>query len=437
MTLHSRVLTYLIVLHVMILAAGIFVLMEHFRLWIILLEILVAASMFAGIYLIRGYRLHLTLLATGSEFIKEQDFTHTFGEVASSDLNKLVRLYNEMIRRLRNERLRSEEQQLFLEKIMKVSPSGLITLDISREVDMINPAALEFLNLREADVRGFRLGDLPTSLAAGLNSLDIDDTAVLGLSGGRRIKCTHSQFYDSGFLRSFYLLVELTKEIWKSEKEAYETLIRIFSHEVSSTVGATQSILQSTLTYADQLSAEDRAEFQTAVSVAVKRTQYLDRFMRGYADVVRLPNPSRSRADIEELIKRILYLIQPDCSERNIRFETAIEENYGKVSLDIAQFEQVLMNLLKNAMEAIDRNGLIRVELFRKYGKRCLAIEDDGPGLSEEVKARIFTPFFSTKKNGQGIGLTLVHEILSRHGFEFSFESIPGELTRFLIQFDR
>ncbi len=437
MTLYQRLLTYLITLHVIILAAGIFVLMEHYRFWIVLLEILVIVSMIIGIYLIRGYHLHLSLLSSGSEFIKEQDFTHTFSEVASTDLNKLVLLYNEMIRRLRDERLRGQEQQMFLEKIINVSPTGLITLNIDREVDMINPAAVEFVGIAEEELKGKRLADLQSDISKGLSDLEVGNTVVLHLNGGRRLKCTHSQFYDTGFERSFFLLVELTKEIWKSEKKAYETLIRILSHEVSNTVGAAQSILQSTLAYANQLKADDRADFESAVNIAIDRTHHLDKFMRSYADVVRLPEPSCDWVDLDDLVNRILFLVRPECEERNIKLESKFDSQFGRVSLDVAQIEQVLVNLLRNAIEAIGQDGLIRVSLFKKDGKRHVSVEDSGPGLSEDARAQLFTPFFSTKKNGQGIGLTLVHEILSRHQFEFSLDSSPDQPTQFLISFGK
>jgi two-component system nitrogen regulation sensor histidine kinase NtrY len=436
-TLRQKVLTYLIALHVIILTAGIFVLMEHYRLWIVALEILLAASMIIGIYLIRGYHLHLGLLSSGAEFIREQDFTHTFNEVGSTDLNKLVLLYNEMIRRLRDERLRGQEQQMFLEKIINASPTGLLTLDMDCKVDIINPAAVQFVGLSEEEQKGKRLADLQSSIATDISQLGVGSTVVLHLNGGRRLKCTHSQFYDTGFERSFFLLVELTKEIWKSEKRAYETLIRILSHEVSNTVGATQSILQSTLAYANQLKPDDREDFESAVNVAINRTHHLDKFMRSYADVVRLPEPSRDWVDPVDLVNRILYLIRPECEARNIKLESEFDSQFGRVSLDVAQIEQVLMNLLKNALEAIEKDGLIRIALIREGSGRYLSVEDNGTGLSENARSQLFTPFFSTKKNGQGIGLTLVHEILSRHQFEFSLDSLPEQPTRFLIAFGR
>jgi len=97
--------------------------------------------------------------------------------------------------------------------------------------------------------------------------------------------------------------------------------------------------------------------------------------------------------------------------------------------------EQVFVNILKNAIEAIGEKGEISLRLGKREGKAWVAVEDTGDGIPPEVKEQLFTPFFSTKEHGQGIGLTMVQEILNRHGFEFSLESEEGEPTRFEILF--
>ena len=103
--------------------------------------------------------------------------------------------------------------------------------------------------------------------------------------------------------------------------------------------------------------------------------------------------------------------------------------------MDRAQMEQVFINVLKNAAEAIGRNGRITIRTGQQSGAPYLIIEDTGAGLSSTVRANLFTPFFSTKEQGQGIGLTLVQEILDQHGFRFSLESAPETPTQFTIWF--
>jgi signal transduction histidine kinase len=104
--------------------------------------------------------------------------------------------------------------------------------------------------------------------------------------------------------------------------------------------------------------------------------------------------------------------------------------------VDRAQLEQALLNVCRNAIEAIGRDGTIAVRLGRIDGRRILEIEDSGAGLTDEARSQVFTPFFTTKPHGQGIGLTLVREILSRHGFAHDLTSAPGGPTRFTVMFD-
>ena len=103
--------------------------------------------------------------------------------------------------------------------------------------------------------------------------------------------------------------------------------------------------------------------------------------------------------------------------------------------MDRGQMEQVFVNIVRNAVEAIREDGLITIRIARKEGRPFAVVEDTGDGISPQVRASLFTPFFSTKENGQGIGLTLVQEVLTRHGFWFSLESEPGRPTQFAICF--
>jgi signal transduction histidine kinase len=104
------------------------------------------------------------------------------------------------------------------------------------------------------------------------------------------------------------------------------------------------------------------------------------------------------------------------------------------VALDRSQMEQALLNVIKNGLEAIGADGRLVIRVTTPDGVPSIAIEDSGPGLTDEVRAHLFTPFFSTKEGGQGIGLTMVQEILSGHGFPFALEGPPGGPTVFTVQ---
>jgi nitrogen fixation/metabolism regulation signal transduction histidine kinase len=340
-----------------------------------------------------------------------------------------------MIDHLREERTRVQEQHYFMDKILKASPSGIITFDFDEKVAMVNPSAAKMLQLSPESLIGKRLVEIHIPFAEALSRLQIGESQVFPVQGRRRVKCQKSQYLDRGFARGFILMEELTEELRRSEKAAYEKLIRMMSHEVNNSIGAVNSLLHSFLNYKNQLRDEDRKDYENALKVAIARTEHLNGFMRSFADVVRLPLPKRQPCDLQELLENIALLMSAESQKRGIVWEWVIDEPLEPIVMDKNQMEQVFVNIFKNAMEAIGENGTIIINMGKKRGRSFVIVEDTGSGLTPEARANLFTPFFSTKENGQGIGLTMIQEILSLHRFEFSLDSQPGGPTQFVIYF--
>jgi signal transduction histidine kinase len=239
---------------------------------------------------------------------------------------------------------------------------------------------------------------------------------------------------ERGHPRRFYLVEELTEELRQTEKSAYEKLIRMMSHEVNNTVGATRSLLQSSAAYGDGLPDARRAELQEALGIAGSRLERLNSFMRGFADVVRMPPPVKRPADVARLLDACARLVQAQTDRPQIVWVREGVGNPGVLDMDEAQMEQALINVLKNAVEALPaEGGRITIRSGLQARSAFIEIEDSGPGIPEEARPHLFTPFFTTKQNGQGIGLTMVQEILRRHGFAYSLDGPPGGPTRFRI----
>jgi len=209
----------------------------------------------------------------------------------------------------------------------------------------------------------------------------------------------------------------------------------MMSHEVNNSIGASNSLLHSCLNYKYQLHPDDQSDFENALRIAISRTDHLNAFTRSFADVIRLPRPMKQPRDILRLLKDVEGLLRVECDRRRIQWQWDLSDSLPLISMDWNQMEQVLVNILKNAMEAVGTDGTVTVRLGKKINRLFMEIEDTGPGIPPEIQGQLFTPFFTTKENGQGIGLTLVQEILSAHGFDFSLESSPGQPTRFTILF--
>jgi two-component system, NtrC family, nitrogen regulation sensor histidine kinase NtrY len=213
------------------------------------------------------------------------------------------------------------------------------------------------------------------------------------------------------------------------------------SHEVNNTVASSTSLLQSSLTYARELSPENRADFETALGVVIARTAQLNTFMKGFADVFRLPAPARQPCELVGILERVVALLSARPEAGGIAWRWDLDAPAVRVSADPAQLEQAILNVVKNAVEAIagdgagGAGGTVTIRVTSKTHPPVLVVEDSGAGLTAEAQANLFTPFFSTKPGGQGIGLTLVGEILAGHGFDYALERTGHGTTAFRIAF--
>jgi nitrogen fixation/metabolism regulation signal transduction histidine kinase len=229
------------------------------------------------------------------------------------------------------------------------------------------------------------------------------------------------------------MIEELTAEILAAEKKAYGKVIRMMAHEVNNTIGPVNSILQTALGSERLWTGMNGNSLRNALQVAYDRNTSLSIFMKNFTEVVRLPEPKKVQIDLHQLITRVSDFTAMMTGEKRIQFKHNFDESPFFIMADEHQMEQVLINVIKNSIEAIEQEGTITFTTNTSLSE--LVIADDGRGLKEDAD-QLFSPFFSTKKDGQGIGLTLVKEILINHGYEFSLQSQSGE-TRFVFIFGK
>jgi len=433
-SLKARFLLYLALVHLFF-GAVVWILLRQRPLWLLLVEVFFIVSFAFGWRLVRWLNQPVDMLRTGVELLASGDLMSRFRETQEPDVNRLIRLYNRMVDHLRNERATNQEQDSLLRKLIALSPSGVIQLDFDGLLQSLNPGACEILGVSEDAARGQKLAWLGAALAREIEDLAEGEARMVTIRGRRKVRCRRLSFMDRGFPRTCLMLEELTKELHASEKAAYDKLIRTMSHEVNNTSGAVISLLESCLTYRAQIGAGDRTDFEQGIGVAMERTRHMNDFMKSFADVVRLPAPNRKPASVEELLRDVARLFEPESERRGIAWRWRIEEGVRKVRLDRSQMERVLVNVVRNAIDAIGTEGEIEITLAMEQGQAALRIEDSGGGIPPDVAPRLFTSFYSTKPNGQGIGLTLVQEILIAHGFDYSLETVAPGRAGFRIRF--
>ena len=397
-----------------------------------LIESIITFSLIYLLYFYRKVIKPLNSIAGGMDLLQAQDFSSRLAPVGQREADRIVSIFNRMMNQLKEERLRLREQNHFLDLLISVSPMGVIILTLDEQISMANKAALEFLDEgTEEDILNKTMDELTGSLAEELDRMPKDTTVTIRLSDSRIYRCSRLSFVDHGFAHPFYLIESLTSEVMKAEKKAYEKVIRMIAHEVNNSVAGITSTLD---TVDDALQTmEDTEDLREVMKVCIERSYSMSRFITNFADVVKIPEPQMEEVELNERVVACKRFMENICQNRNINLRLKLCEENPVVRIDTSLFEQVIINIIKNSAESIDENGEIIIRT--SASPLMLEIGDTGKGISKEVEAKLFSPFFSTKPNGQGIGLIFIREVLMKHGCTFSLRTYPDGITRFRICF--
>ncbi|AVM56595.1 PAS domain-containing sensor histidine kinase [Bacteroides heparinolyticus] len=379
----------------------------------------------------------MNTIGSGMELLREQDFSSRLSRVGQYEADRIVNIFNRMMEQLKNERLRLREQNHFLDLLIQASPMGVIITTLDGDVSQLSPMAVKMLGVRPEEAMNKQLGQIDSPLAAELAAIPKEMTSVVRLNDANIYKCTHSSFVDRGFKHPFFLIERMTEEVMRAEKRAYEKVIRMIAHEVNNTTAGITSTLD---TVEQALSEESGMEdICDVMRVCTDRCFSMSRFITRFADVVKIPEPTLSPVRLNELVSMCKRFMEGMCNDRNISLRLECNPEVGMVRLDVSLFEQVLVNIIKNAVESIESNSDNMQKpgeiIVRTATPVSVEVIDNGPGISKEVEAKLFSPFFSTKPHGQGIGLVFIREVLSRHGCTFSLHTYSDGLTRFRISF--
>jgi len=348
-------------------------------------------------------------LIGGMELVRELDLTTRLAPSGQHETDIIVRTFNDLLGRLRSEHLRLEEQYTFLNLLIDASPMGVIQCDLDGNTTSMNPAAREMLS---------------PSIKETIHALPLGEMTTVRIPGGPQLfRISHLSFPDRGFQHPFFLIESLTSEIRLAEKAAYERVIRMIAHEVNNSVAGIIGSLTG-----------DEAERLTALSSFVSR----------FAEVVKIPQPQLQLCDLSEEVEACRPFLENLCTQAHVHIDLRLTDEAVPVHLDTVLFQQVLINIVKNAVESIGKatgrrvsgnatQGLVTLEVTTPA---TLTITDNGHGIPPAIAKNLFTPFFSTKPQGQGLGLLLIRDILTSHHCTFNLLTDPEDhLTRFTIQF--
>ncbi|PBJ16000.1 PAS domain-containing sensor histidine kinase [Flavobacterium sp. ACN6] len=231
------------------------------------------------------------------------------------------------------------------------------------------------------------------------------------------LQASRTEIFEQDY---FIVLIDsIQNVVEKKEKDAWINLMKVISHELLNSITPIRSICQNLqdLVEQDSLSTEDLDDIKTSVETMLRRSDHLQKFVEGYRKLAMLPSPKKEKIELQDLIENCLQIMNPLFKKANIEVENSITLKY-QINVDQQQTEQVLINLLTNSINALENNiqKQIIISAEAKENRVFIKIADNGKGIEKEIEDKIFLPFFTTRNEGAGIGLTLSKNIIEAHG---------------------
>ncbi len=413
---------------------------------ILFLGLIAAYEMFA---LIRYVTKSNRDLARFLQSIKYSDFSQSFNNnLKNSGFEELHAAFTEVIKEFQRAKLEKEEHLRFLQTIVDHVGIGLIAFNPTGEVELLNNAAKKLFKIpRLGNIRD--LTGVSPKLAQKL----------LGLSPGGNDLVKFQQednllqlsMYATGFVlhQKQLMLVamqNIQNELEEEEMKSWQNLIRVLTHEIMNSITPIASL--SSTAYGllknghecevpDSLN-ETIDDVRHAVNTIEKRSKGLLTFIENYRELTRIPKPEFKMVKIRDLFERVEYLMKDQVEICSINFNTQIDPESLEITADPALIEQVLINLCKNALEAVNGVSCPKIKLKAAtddVGNPVIKVIDNGKGISAEVAEKIFIPFFTTKQQGSGIGLSLSKQIIRLHKGTIGVTSTPNGKTVFKLRF--
>jgi nitrogen fixation/metabolism regulation signal transduction histidine kinase len=356
--------------------------------------------------------------------------------------------FNRIIEQFRQLKVEKEVEHQYFEHVIKHVETGLIAWDKRERVQLLNQAAKKILQIPHVStLQGLKA--VHQDLPARLIDLKPGHQEVLKIYEGSEIKNLYIQASEFAIQGEWIRLVSLQNihpELEEKEVEAWQRLIKVLTHEIVNSVGPIKLLssgLMKTLApdrrtrKPDDLSGEELENIHAGLKAIYSRSQGLSRFVDDYKTVTEIPKPDIRLVRIEDLIREVLDLIRRGQSAANVEMVMDVRPSGLTIPMDKKMVEQILINLVKNAVYALDDHSSPRI-VFRAYeeeGRKLIEVSDNGSGIPFNILDYVFMPFFTTKKNGSGIGLTLSRQLMKTQKGQLKIYSKEGEGTRVTLVF--
>jgi len=379
--------------------------------------------------------------------IKYEDFSATYsGHHKGKTFGELYEAFNQINQKFLNIRSEQEANHNYLQTIVENVDVGLLCFDEDDKVVLMNKRLKEILK-KPYLLDVYYLKQVDDMLFETIKKLEHGDRELVKINVDNELLQLSLQAVEFKMKKNAFKLVSLQNihgELEEQELISWQKLIRVLTHEIMNSVTPIASLattMESMLQEEEPLTESELADIRMALKTINRRSEALLKFTETYRNLTRVPLPTFETVDAREMLRRVEILFRPVFADKKIDFKMVLPEKPVLVEADPGLIEQVLINLVKNAIEAVTDEPrqphpeiILRLERLSNQSP-VIRVVDNGPGIDEEKKGQIFMPFFTTKKEGSGIGLSLSRQIMQMHKGSLAVISELDEGTVFTMRF--
>ena len=380
------------------------------------------------------------------ESVRYDDFSVRFAaNQDDSTFRELSKQFNDVLDAFRQVRADKEANSQYLQTIVQHVNTGLLAFDESGRIELINNAALRLLGLYRLKTLKDLQEDNP-DLQGLLQNLISGESVLFQAAADRQLSISSTAIRMRGKLIKLVAIQNIQSELESKELEAWQNLTRVLRHEImnsvtpiASLVSTMRDIVQQEMEEPDHGHTETWQDLNEALEVVENRTNGLMNFVNAYRTFTSIPKPNMDPVLVLPLVQRITSLFAPTLRDKDIRLTYDIQPDGLEISMDQDQIEMVLINLIKNAVEILEGQPNARIDirssLDQTTQRATLEVSDNGPGIEPDKLEQIFIPFYTTKEDGTGVGLSLSRQILQLHGGVLGVDSQLGNGAKFSLVF--
>lgn len=382
------------------------------------------------------------------ESIRYSDFISGF--TSDNKLGKTFKdlniAFNEVLEAFRKARSEKEEHWQYLNTVVQQVRTGILSYGTEGNIQLMNANAKRFLG--SSALKNINdLQDKNSRLYKAIYNTEPGKSTLYRGSNDLYLTIQATELRVRGNTVKLVTLQNIQTELQKQELEAWQNLTRVLRHEIMNSITPISSLTSTLKEVLDhdliqknghyELKTEGAEDLKEGLATIEGRSKGLIKFIDAYREYTSVPHPKIKTARLKDLIEKVAMLMRPELKKSNVHFEYHCTSEYLTVQADSEMIEQVLINLVKNAIESCSDTYGAKVVMTGQYDEAGVKIEvtDNGPGIIKEAIDKIFIPFYTTKKNGSGIGLSLSRQIMQLHNGSLAVESEPYVKTVFTLRF--